>query len=86
MNAELIIYGATEPSARVTVGGRPIELRPDGTFTCRFALPDGKYELPVVAVSTQADSRQANLAFTRRTEYQGEVGTGAAPRDATSTS
>jgi hypothetical protein len=45
INAELIVYGATEPTARVTVGGRPLRLRPDGTFSCRFSLPDGEYEL-----------------------------------------
>ena len=74
VNAELIVYGATEPNARVTIGGRPIVLRPDGTFTCRFALPDGKYELPVVAVSTQEETRSAKFGFARRTEYHGEVG------------
>ncbi len=37
INAELIVYGATEPGAQVTLGGRPIQLRPDGTFSCRFS-------------------------------------------------
>ncbi len=79
VNAELIIYGATEPDARVTIGGRPLGLRPDGTFSCRFALPDGHYELPVAAVSAHEETRRAELAFSRRTEYQGEVG--AHPQD-----
>ncbi len=51
VNAELIIYGATEPDAKVTLGGHEIKLRSDGTFSFRFALPDGKYDLPAVAVS-----------------------------------
>jgi hypothetical protein len=51
VNCELIVYGATEPDAKVTVQGRPIILRPDGTFTLRFALPDGKQVIPVKAVS-----------------------------------
>jgi uncharacterized protein len=76
VNAELIIYGATEPDAKVTVAGREIRLRPDGTFSYRFALPDGTYELPAVATSADGvDSRRAALEFSRRTEYQGEVGT-----------
>ncbi|MEB3212315.1 MAG: DUF4912 domain-containing protein, partial [Leptolyngbyaceae bacterium] len=29
-DAELIVYGATEPDATVTIGGRPIKLNPDG--------------------------------------------------------
>jgi uncharacterized protein len=81
INAELIVYGATEPNARVTIGGLPIELRPDGTFSCRFSLPDGNFELPVVAVSSEQDSRTAKLAFTRCTEHQGAVG--AAPQSVT---
>src|SRR5688572_31722682 len=33
--------------ATVTIGGRPIRLRPDGSFSYRFSLPDGEYELPI---------------------------------------
>ncbi len=75
VNAELIIYGATEPDAQVTIGGRVIKLRPDGTFSYRFALPDGQYELPAVAISyDKTDGRAAELKFGRSTEYRGEVG------------
>jgi hypothetical protein len=48
---ELILYGGTEPNAVVTVQGKEIKLRSDGTFSFRFALPDGKIEIPVSAVS-----------------------------------
>ena len=51
VDCELIVYGATEADAKVTVQDRPINLRPDGTFTLRFALPDGKQFIPVKAVS-----------------------------------
>jgi hypothetical protein len=80
VNAELIIYGATEPDAKVTLGGHEIKLRPDGSFSYRFALPDGKYDLPAVAVSADGtDGRAANLKFSRETEYLGDVG--AHPQD-----
>jgi hypothetical protein len=80
VNAELIIYGATEPTAKVTLDGREIKLRPDGTFSFRFALPDGKYELPAVAVSADGtDARAADLKFSRETQYLGDVG--AHPQD-----
>ena len=80
VNAELIIYGATEPDAKVTLGGHEIKLRPDGSFSYRFALPDGKYDLPAVAVSADnTDARAANLKFSRGTEYLGDVG--AHPQD-----
>jgi uncharacterized protein len=80
VNAELIIYGATEPDAKVTLGGHEIKLRSDGTFSFRFALPDGKYDLPAVAVSADGtDARAADLKFSRETEYLGDVG--AHPQD-----
>lgn len=80
VNAELIIYGATEPEAAVMIGNRRIKLRPDGTFSLRFALPDGEFELPVTAVAADhSESRSAGLRFSRETEYRGEVG--AHPQD-----
>lgn len=80
VNAELIVYGATEPDATVTIGGRKIKLRPDGSFSYRFALPDGNYEMPVVAISAdQTDGRAAEMKFSRGTEYRGHVG--AHPQD-----
>lgn len=76
INAELIIYGSTEPDAHVSIGGRPIKLRADGSFSCRFSLPDGRYDLPIVAVSAdETDGRAAELKFSRATEYRGDVGT-----------
>jgi hypothetical protein len=74
VNAELIIYGATEATATVTIGGRKIKLRPDGSFSYRFSLPDGQYELPAIATSADGtDSRSAELKFSRGTQYRGDV-------------
>jgi hypothetical protein len=76
VNAELIVYGATEPNATVTFAGKPVPLRPDGSFRLHFALPDGNYALPVVAVSADGtDGRAAELKFTRATEVRGQVET-----------
>ncbi len=74
VNAELVIYGATEPNARVTMGGRLIQLREDGTFSYRFALPDGRYELDIQAESVTDDVRRARLLFQRATTCEGQVG------------
>lgn len=75
VNAELIIYGATDPQATVRVGERNIRLRPDGTFSFRFALPDGDYRLPISATSPDGvETRNADLNFRRASEYRGEVG------------
>ena len=76
VNAELVIYGATERDATVTIGGRKIALRPDGSFSFRYALPDGQYVLAVVAVSAEGtDGRAAELRFTRTTKLVGDVQT-----------
>jgi len=80
VNAELVVYGATEPGAKVTLGGHEIKLRADGSFSYRFALPDGKYDLPAVAISADgSDGRAADLKFSRETDYSGDVG--AHPQD-----
>ena len=75
INAELIIYGATEPDAKVTVDGQPIALRSDGTFSFHHTFPDGQYKLPVVAVSGKnGEQRAVELQFERKTQTHGEVG------------
>mgnify|MGYP001613009619 CR=1 FL=1 len=58
VNTELILYGATEPDAKVTVQGRPLKLRSDGTFSLRFALPDGKQVIPVKAQSGDGEEEK----------------------------
>ncbi len=69
VNTELIVYGATEPDAKVTVQGRPIILRSDGTFTLRFALPDGKQVIPVKAVSSDGiDEKTITPIVSRETK------------------
>lgn len=67
-DCELILYGATEPDAFVTVSGRKVNLNPDGTFSMRFAFPDGGMDLPVKAVSKdETDSREIDIKATRAT-------------------
>ncbi|HHV63108.1 MAG TPA: DUF4912 domain-containing protein [Firmicutes bacterium] len=67
-DVEIIIYGATERDAAVTIQGMPVKLRPDGTFTVRFALPDGEQVIPVEAVSAGGeDRRRITMTITRKT-------------------
>lgn len=70
LDAELIIYGATDASARVTLQGDPVKLRPDGTFTMRFSLPDGRQIVPAVATSPDGfEERTIVLAIERNTKH-----------------
>ena len=68
VDCELIVYGRTESDAKVTVQGKPVRLRKDGSFTLRYALPDGKQEIPVVATSFDGDdTRTVMPVVTRKT-------------------
>ncbi len=67
-DAELIVYGATEPDATVTIGDRVIPLRPDGTFRFHVAFPDGQIDYPIRAVAVDGEqSRSIQMTFERET-------------------
>ncbi len=67
-DAELIVYGATEPDATVTVGGRRIKLNPDGTFRFQMSFPDGNLDFPIFAVAADGEqNREIHMTFDRQT-------------------
>lgn len=69
VDAEIIIYGATSTDARVTLGGEPVKLRSDGTFTVRMAMPDKRQVIPAVAASADGvEQRTIVLAVERNTK------------------
>lgn len=69
VNTELIVYGATEPNASVTVQGQPIKLNKDGTFSLRFVLPNGAQVIPVKAVSfDKKDQRTITPVVSKETK------------------
>lgn len=74
VNAELIIYGATDPNARLRIAGKDIDIRKDGTFSFHWSFPDGDFHIPVEATSPDnVETRGALLSFLRRTAISGEV-------------
>jgi hypothetical protein len=67
-DAELIVYGATEPDATVTIGGRPIKLNSDGTFRFQMSFQDGLIDYPILAVAADGEQNRAiHMKFTRET-------------------
>lgn len=66
VGTELVVYGATQPDARVTVDGTPVALRPDGTFTTRFALPDGERAIPVVGTAGDGTESITIVPYVRK--------------------
>jgi len=67
-DAELIVYGATEPDAKVTIGGRPIKLNPDGTFRFQMSFQDGLIDYPIMAMAADGEqTRSIHMNFNRGT-------------------
>ncbi len=67
-DAELIVYGATEPDATVYVDGKPIQLSPDGTFRFQMSFQDGELKFPIFAVAADGEqNRSINMEFERQT-------------------
>ena len=67
-DAELIVYGATEPDAAVSIGGRQIKLNPDGTFRFQMSFQDGNIDYPIVAVAKDGEQqRSVHMTFDRST-------------------
>ncbi len=67
-DAELIVYGATEPDAAVTIGGEPITLNPDGTFRYQMSFQDGVIDYPILAVAADGvQTRSIHMNFERQT-------------------
>ncbi|MBF2077644.1 MAG: DUF4912 domain-containing protein [Synechococcales cyanobacterium T60_A2020_003] len=67
-DAELIVYGATEPDAIVTIGGKPIKLNSDGTFRFQMSFQDGVLDFPIKAVAVDGEqTRSIQMTFNRET-------------------
>ena len=78
VNAELIIHGATDHKATVSLQGQPIPVRADGTFSVRTALPEGTKT--VTMVFTAPDGQQTRTVIpTVSLAWAGDLTTGALP-------
>ena len=67
-DAELIVYGATEPSAKLTIGGEDVPLAADGTFRIQVPFRDGtqKYDIKAIDVSGEQE-KNISIKFDRTT-------------------
>jgi len=74
VDAELVVFGSTDPNAHVTVRGEPVRLQPDGSFMVRFALPERRQVLPIVAGTVDgSEQRTIVLAVERNTKVMEPV-------------
>ena len=67
-DAELIVYGATDPSAKLTIGGEDVPLAADGTFRIQVPFRDGtqKYDIKAIDVSGEQE-KSISMKFDRTT-------------------
>ncbi len=67
-DAELIVYGATDPSAKLTIGGEEVPLAADGTFRIQVPFRDGTQKYEIQAVDTSGDQKKSiTMKFDRFT-------------------
>ncbi len=67
-DAELIVYGATDPAARLTIGGEEVPLSADGTFRIQVPFRDGQQLYPIEAVAADGEQKRSiTLEFERST-------------------
>ena len=67
-DSELIVYGATDPSAKLTIGEQEVPLAADGTFRLQVPFRDGsqKYEIKAVDASGSQE-KSITMKFDRVT-------------------
>ena len=67
-DAELIVYGSTDPAAKLQIGGEDIPLASDGTFRLQVPFRDGLQNYLIEATDSSGDQkRNINMKFERVT-------------------
>ncbi len=67
-DAELIVYGATDPNANLTIGGEKVPLAADGTFRLQVPFRDGSQKYDIKAVDESGyQERSITMKFDRTT-------------------
>ena len=66
VDAEMLVYGVTQPGMQVTLQGEPVKVQSDGTFRVRVDLPNKRQVLPIVASSPEGVERQTVVIAVER--------------------
>ena len=74
-DAELIVYGATDPAARLSIGGEEVPLSADGTFRIQVPFRDGQQLYPIEALAADGEQRRNITLEFRRTTPEANVNT-----------
>ena len=67
-DSELVLYGSTDPSASVKIGGEDVPLSSEGTFRLQVPFRDGIQNYPIEAVDVEGQQkRNITMKFERST-------------------
>lgn len=67
-DAELIVYGATDPAATLSIGDRVVPLEADGSFRLQVPFQDGQQDYPIHALAADGEQRRSiSMVFSRTT-------------------
>lgn len=67
-DAELIVYGATDPAATLFIGDQQVPLEADGSFRVHVHFPDGEQHYPIRAIAADGEQeRSVRMQFQRST-------------------
>jgi uncharacterized protein len=66
VDAEMIVYGVTQPGSYVTLQGEPVKVQRDGSFRVRVDMPNKRQVLPIVASTADGVERQTVVIAVER--------------------
>ena len=67
-DAELIVYGATDPLANLTIDGEKVPLASDGTFRLQVPFRDGSQNYEIKAIDASSEQKRSiTMKFERNT-------------------
>jgi hypothetical protein len=75
IDAEMVVYGVTQPGSYITLQGEPVKVQPDGSFRVRVDLPNKRQVLPLIASTAEGIERQTVvIAVERNTKSMEPLG------------
>lgn len=69
-DCELIVYGQASKNANVTIGGKPVQLNADGSFSFRCSLQDGQVVIPIKAQHHTKEEKQRAITIKAQREKE----------------
>lgn len=66
-DAELIVYGATDPAATLRIGSEVVPLNADGSFRIQVPFRDGQQLYPIEAIAADGEQRRSIVLQFERT-------------------